>query len=176
MILGGDGSNEVAARLLLENRAGSGRILVATTPPDEWTAAGILPDEMSVNRAKLERLGVPPGQIHEIRLRGVDNSLNRELATWLGNHPQARCLVLCEEMRSRETRWRLDRTLTPADRERIALVALRHRKYCRSDWWKCEEGISAFVGGWISLILQMTRGDVTEEWRECQPKKFTMSR
>lgn len=174
VIVGGDHAAERAARSVLQNEAA--RILVATNPPTEWEAKGILPDEYSPMRAGLESLGVSAGVVEEIRLHNVDDTLTDALARWLDRHPAARCLVLCEEMRSREVRWRLDRTLSPADRERVCLGLVVDRKFCPSNWWKSEEGISAFVTGWLSLILQMTRGDATDEWRECKPTDFTMAR
>lgn len=174
VIVGGDNASERAARSVLQKDAA--RILVATNPPTEWEAKGILPDEYSPLRAGLESLGVSAGVLEEIRLHNVDDTLTDALARWLVRHPESRCLVLCEEMRSREVRWRLDRTLSPADRERVCLGLMVDRRYCRSDWWKSEEGISAFVTGWMSLILQATRGDAIDEWRECKPTDFTMTR
>lgn len=174
VIVGGDNAAERAARSILEKEAA--RILVATNPPTEWEEKGILPDEYSPMQAGLKSLGVSAGVVEEIRLHNVDDTLTDALARWLDRHPEARCLVLCEEMRSREVRWRLDRTLAPADRDRVCLGLVVDRKFCRSNWWKSEEGISAFVTGWMSLILQATRGDAIDEWRECKPTDFTMAR
>lgn len=174
LLLGDDNSLAVGARLLREGNVA--KLLVATGVPSQFMIDGILPDDFALNRARLEAHGAPVGQIEELRIRGVDGALTDALARWLESHPDSRCLVLCDELRTREVRWRLDRTLPAADRTRIALRAVPHRKYCRSDWWKSEAGISAFVSGWLSLMLQATRGDVTQEWRECQPTQFTMHR
>lgn len=174
LLLGDDNALELGAHLLREKKAE--RVFVATGAPSQFMIDGILPDDFALNRTRLEAHGVPSGQIEELRVRGVDGTLTDALARWLNDHPDSRCLVLCDELRTREVRWRLDRTLPVADRTRIALRAVPHRRYCRSDWWKSEAGISAFVGGWLSLILQATRGDVTQEWRECQPTQFTMNR
>ncbi len=76
---------------------------MATNPPTEWEGEGSFQTEYSPMRAgSSESLGVLPGRRGGDSPHNVDDLPDEDaLARWLDRHPDALCLVLCEDAEPR---------------------------------------------------------------------------
>jgi uncharacterized SAM-binding protein YcdF (DUF218 family) len=150
VIGGGDKRYEIAAERVLRGRCP--RILLFQGRRSRLVIDGIVPPGYETAIEQLSEHGVDLPRIHVIEgeTRDLWECADR-LNGWLASHPGARVVILCERFGSRRMRYVLDHVLPEDLSERVAVEALRDRRYDESNWSESRTGWKSLFGAGLGL-------------------------
>ena len=111
--------------------------------------------------------GVPAEAISVlvVTTRGDRESIHC-LRTWLGDHPDLRVTLLCDELSSRRAATMIRQTLAPAEAERVRLQPLPDRRFDPDTWWRSRQGIITVLTEYTALACTLAKGEeeYSAEW------------
>jgi uncharacterized SAM-binding protein YcdF (DUF218 family) len=146
VVLGGNYQVRPRFAADLYRRGLADRILVSETGDAQRAATGSLPTEAELNRDALVKLGVPPDAVESF---GAANVNTREeavaLREWAERNGAAKVIVPSEIFSARRVQWIFRRELSGSG-VAIMVPSFDPSGYTRTDWWKTENGVTAFQG------------------------------
>jgi uncharacterized SAM-binding protein YcdF (DUF218 family) len=157
LVLGGGADDRpfVAAALV---RAGlARRVLVSSVQLSPENEDGLVPPEHEVTRRALLARGVPAEDI--VLLPGACGSTQdeaRALAHFLDAEPDTRVAVVTHGLHTRRAR-RLFRRVLGGRSGQVMFVAAPCDRFSADDWWRSEDGFSAYATEYLKLITSDLR-------------------
>jgi uncharacterized SAM-binding protein YcdF (DUF218 family) len=148
VVLGGNARLRPIIAAELYSRRLADKILVSQTHEG---SAGENTSDTARSRAALLRLGVPAGVVEEFGMRNRSTSEEAiALRDWSQRNAAAVFIIPSEAFSARRVRWIFRREFvgSPAF---IQVPSFEQPSYNSKEWWKTDEGISAFKKEVISI-------------------------
>lgn len=135
--------------------------------------AGIIPTLETVVRRELAARKVPENVL-TVRAGTFASPWDstRSLRDWLGEHPEARVMVLCDQFSSRNSRVIVRSVLDGPASERVRWRVLPDRRYDVSNWWHTRQGITALVAAYVTLLHTSIVGEPAEKSQRWNPDQY----
>jgi len=170
LMVGGDSRFDEAANL---HEHGAKTILLLRGRPGRLERMGILlPAEQLTRRALLSH-GIPEDDLLFLSDEPVDNAqVGKLLCDWLRNQPHRQISVLCDRFSTRKWHMLLRRSADAQLVSRIHLVALPHRGFDESDWWRSKPGARTILEGYLRLGFTYWHDGAQPEGKECTQTDF----
>jgi hypothetical protein len=138
----------------------SRRILLISTWPRRVVEIGATPSFEALSRRELANRGVAAGAVAVVPGNARDEWENvRLLGDWLNERPEAIVVLACDRFHSGYFRYALDTALDRQAAARVRLLALPHRDYDETNWWKSRRGVKGFMFGWLKLVHAWSAGE-----------------
>jgi uncharacterized SAM-binding protein YcdF (DUF218 family) len=131
-----------AARLFHQGLAP--RILLTNPKPAPSTQAGLIPTEAALANSILIKEEVPAMDIY-VTADIVTNTYEESIAVrnWCKTNGVKRVIIPTDFFHTRRVRWLFCKQLKPPGIQ-VEVEAVPVREYTAQDWWKHEEGVTAF--------------------------------
>jgi uncharacterized SAM-binding protein YcdF (DUF218 family) len=143
VILGGDSQARPLRAAELYRQGLADRVLISQTAEVELVAVGATLSDAELNRSALLKLGVPSDAIASFGSTNK-NTMEEALALkeWAKRNAASAFIIPAEIFSARRVRWIFDRVLAGSA---VAIVpSFEPAGYTRNEWWKKEQGVTAF--------------------------------
>lgn len=157
VILGGGLDSRPVEAARLYHAGYAPRILVMRPEPTRVNELGLLIDYCSLTCTLLEMDGVPAEAIVTLP-ETVTSTFDeaKSLANWARANNAHRFLTPTEIFHTRRARWILRRTLNQPEDD-IRMIAIPHKYYDASNWWKNERGLMDFQNELVKFGMYLCR-------------------
>jgi hypothetical protein len=172
LLLDGDRRFDRAAELF---HAGTvAEVLVIEARPNRLERQGLVPTRVEDAQRELRARKVPPGSFHVILGQAfTDWDRARCLSGWLGQHPDANLVVLCDALGSRRLRHIFHRVLGSEKSRQVHLQPLAHPWLEGVNWWQYRDGLVAVGTAYLRLgFVWLCAEGAQDAWREWDPEEY----
>ena len=94
------------------------------------------------------------------------------LSDWLNENPGESVDLLCDRFASRAWKRAIAVSVDAGVQDRIHILPLRQRAFDETDWWRCKQGRTGFVNGYLILAFHFLGGTDEPEAKERTAEDF----
>lgn len=155
LVLGGGNGNRPFAAAALYGKGLARQVLLPTATAYPDAADGLTPSEHEIDRRVLRASGVPEDAI--VPLAGTHDSTHEEaaaLARFLADRPSASVAIVTTTYHTRRARLIFRSVLGGRP---IRILGAPTNGYDASNWWRFEQGVSAYASEYVKLALVWLR-------------------
>ncbi len=153
-LLNGDPTVRPSRAAALYHDGMAQKVVIARIEDSPDVKLGVYPNPTDVNISMLEKLGVPPGQIVQLRPDGGVKHTFDEAQALLGydreTHLQ-KVIIVTSDLHSRRSKFIFQRVLRGMA-VKVMLAPVSDLKYDAHNWWTLEDGVVGCQNEYIKLL------------------------